>query len=292
MQAKDTGSLPLTVLTVVGSILGSLVTETVCLILVLAFKATAALVKSAIAVLEAMASGWNPVAGRDVAGTRPPFAPLGGPTLAPGDAFIPQPGSPPGYVLYGNLFLYADCGGLAHACNLTGTTPAFVAAAAPYAYYPYTYPNGFFVRQPQPGPAVDTHMPAANMTNTSGGVGCEPGYNYFFPSEHTKCHVFHSKTPPWQLPAGAQVPFKAAHIPCTVTLGELLKGFGCTSSSPKQNRCYEIVPGGNGAWYKGINFSGGDKDMLKKTMKDVGWDKSRSGNPGEKPVVCLWFCKG
>lgn len=162
-------------------------------------------------------------------------------------------------------------------------------------YYPYAQqPNGAgnaYVRQPQPYPNVEEGMPAAQMTNSSGGVGCEPGYNYFFPAEHTKCHIFRSNTPPWQLPPGAQIQFKAAHIPCTVTLAELLKGFGCSNEAPKKNRCYEILPGGNGTWYKGISFNGGDKDMVKKTMKEVGWDMSRSGHPNEKPVVCLWFCK-
>lgn len=157
----------------------------------------------------------------------------------------------------------------------------------------YQWPGqpGTSVRQPQPAPVVDATMPSVQMSNTTGGVGCEPGYNYFFPQEHTKCHVYHSTTPPWQLPAGAVMQFKAAHIPCGVSLGELLRGFGCDNANPKMNRCYEIVQGGNGVWYKGISFNGGDKDMTKKTMKDVGWDKTRTGNPGEKPVVNLWFCK-
>lgn len=134
-------------------------------------------------------------------------------------------------------------------------------------------------------------MPAAQMSNTAGGVGCEPGYNYFFPTDHTKVHVFRSTTPPWQLPAGAPIQFKAAHIPCRVTLEELLTGFGCDNADPKKNRCYEIVAGGNGMWYKGISFTGADKDLIKKSIREVGWDQTRTGTAGQKPVVCLWFCK-
>ncbi|POR31958.1 Uncharacterized protein TPAR_07831 [Tolypocladium paradoxum] len=36
-------------------------------------------------------------------------------------------------------------------------------------------------RQPQPLPVIDPNMPAAQMTNSSGGMGCEPGYNYQSP---------------------------------------------------------------------------------------------------------------
>ena len=252
-----------------------------------------------------MSGGWNPVAGRDPSGARPPMAPYGAPTPGQGQPYIPHTGPAPGYGL-GNVPSYGSWYGMTYGWNFLGSQPHVIVqpgaatAAVPGApagayYYPLsTQPNGannVFARQPQTWPNIDGNMPAAHMTNSSGGVGCEPGYNYFFPPEHTKVHVFRSNTAPWQLPAGAQIQFKAAHIPVTVTLEELLKGFGCDNPSKKKNRCYEIIPGGNGTWYKGINFCGADKDMLKKTLKDVGWDMSRSGHPSEKPVVCLWFCK-
>lgn len=179
---------------------------------------------------------------------------------------------------------------------------------APYMPQPSQYPQGCFQtqqtfaiqpngtgnilpRHPQPCPALDPTMPAAQMTNSSGGVGCEPGYNYFFPAEHAKVHVFKTDTPPWQLPANTQIPFLASHVPCTTTLGDLLKGFGCCNPTPKKNRCYEIIGGGNGKWYRGLSFGGDEKDRLAMTVKDVGWDASRTGQPEQKPVVCLWFCK-
>ena len=155
-------------------------------------------------------------------------------------------------------------------------------------------PNGtgnILPRQPQPYPNIDPSMPAAQMTNSSGGVGCEPGYNYFFPAEHAKIHVFKTDTPPWQMPVNTQIPFLASHVPCTTTLGELLKGFGCYNPVPKKNRCYEIIGGGNGKWYRGYSYGGDEKEKLGMTIKDVGWDSSRTGQPDQKPVVCLWFCK-
>lgn len=170
-----------------------------------------------------------------------------------------------------------------------------VYASNHYQQHPYSHqPNGagnIMPRQPQPYPAIDPNMPAAHMTNSSGGLGCEPGYNYFFAPKHTKVHVFRSDRPPWQLPASAQMQFKAVHIPCNTTLAELLKGFGCDNPVPKKNHCYELISSGGGKWYKGLEIGGDDKDMMKKTIREVGWDETRTGLPNGKPVVCLWFCK-
>lgn len=256
-----------------------------------------------------MASGWNPVTGRDPSGGRPNLAPAGAPVPTQGQAYIPHVGGP-GYNITRGFQSYAQY----PVAYQAGTVPVQgyqvpayspYVASAPLSVNPQggsfhtqqTYsvqPNGtgnVFSRQPQPYPAVDPAMPAAQMTNSSGGVGCEPGYNYFFAAEHTKIHVFKSDTPPWQLPANAQIPFIASHVPCQTTLGELLKGFGCYNAVPKKNRCFEIISGGNGKWYKGYNFNGEQVDVLKKTLKDVGWDTTRTGQLNDKPVVCLWFAK-
>lgn len=214
-----------------------------------------------------------------------------------GQAYIPHLGGP-GYT-FGNPLHFDPSGSWSYMAYTYPTVPVFgqVPQQSPVSPGAYAYvfqPNGAgspFVRQPYPYPTIDPNMPAAQMTNSSGGVGCEPGYNYFFSAETTKAHVFYSDTPPWQLPPNAVVPFKAAHIPCSVLCSELLRGFGCTNEDPKKNKCVEIVPGGNGKWYKGIQFSGKDKDMMKKPIKDLGWDETRTGQPNEKPVVCLWFCK-
>ncbi|KAK5995460.1 hypothetical protein PT974_03867 [Cladobotryum mycophilum] len=235
-----------------------------------------------------MSGGWNPVTGRDSTGQRPNFAPYGAPMPAQGQAYIPHVGGP-GYNL-GTVPQYGYWPSMSHGMYSLGAQG--MSAASPYgmptaAGYPpsgpyagfhtqqtFSYqPNGtgnILPRQPQPYPNIDSTMPAAQMTNSTGGTGCEPGYNYFFPAEHTKAHIFKTNTPPWQLPPTAQMPFKAAHIPCNTTMAELLKGFGCTNPTPKKNKCYEVVSGGGGKWYKGLEVNGADKDMLKKTIKDVG----------------------
>ncbi|EGR45201.1 uncharacterized protein TRIREDRAFT_111418 [Trichoderma reesei QM6a] len=253
-----------------------------------------------------MSGGWNPLTGRDSGSGRPAFAPYGAPQVAQGQAYIPHAGGP-GYA-YGTVPQPSAWPSMTYGYYPLGGAPGVPQYAVPgyppfqqapaagfYTQQSFSYqPNGtgnMLPRHPQPYPNIDSTMPAAQMTNTTGGTGCEPGYNYFFPAEHTKAHIFKTNTPPWQLPPTAQIPFKAAHIPCNTTMAELLKGFGCTNATPKKNRCFEVVSGGGGKWYKGLEVNGADKDMLKKTIKDVGWDATRTGNPNEKPVVCLWFCR-
>ncbi|CCE27159.1 hypothetical protein E4U22_000831 [Claviceps purpurea] len=245
--------------------------------------------------------GWNPVTGRDPSGSRPNFTPYGAPMPGQGQPQIYHTGGP-GYNISGNTTYphynpWANpWASMAYGMPPLGTSNLPPAPPAGYpAQQTFSYqPNGMgnpLPRQAQPWPTIDPTMPAAQMTNSTGGVGCEPGYTLFFAAEHTKVHIFSTNTPPWQLPASARLPFKAAHIPCNTTLAELLKGFGCTNPNPKKNRVFEIQSAGGGKWYKGLEVSGGTKDLLKKTMKDVGWDATRTGNPGGKPVVCLWFCK-
>lgn len=158
----------------------------------------------------------------------------------------------------------------------------------------YAYLAGFGGgnRYPTAQPIINPDLPATNMTNSTGGVGCEPGYNYFFSPEHTKIHVLKSgSTPPWQLPANMTVPFHACHVPVSTTIAELLKGFGATNPVPKKNRITEVVQGGNGKWYRGVSFCGEVAKDMQKTLKDVGWDKSRTGLHGQKPVVVLYVTK-
>ncbi|KFA69766.1 hypothetical protein S40285_06009 [Stachybotrys chlorohalonatus IBT 40285] len=252
-----------------------------------------------------MSGGWNPVTGRDSTGSRPVAAPYGTPLPGVGQAYIPHFGGP------------ANSFGLSPAFppwqNITyGST--FIGAAPPNPYaHPsfqapmvqtgaYTVPPGYayqpngagnmLPRQTQPYPSIDPATPAAQMTNSTGGTGCEPGYNYFFPPEHTKIHVFRSTTAPWQLPAHSQITFAAYQVSSDMTLEKLLKGSGCNNPSPKKNFCYEIHNAGNGKWSKGMVVNGADKDKMKKTLREVGWDSTRTGRPGEPPVVCLWFVKG
>lgn len=142
-------------------------------------------------------------------------------------------------------------------------------------------------------PVINPDLPAANMTNSTGGVGCEPGYNYMYPAEHTKIHVFRTgDTPPWHLDANRPAHFHALHVPVNVTMAELLKGFGATNPDPRKNKVIEVHQGGAGKWYKGMAFHGDDVKDMGKTLKEVGWDKSRNGQPGGKPVVYCYVTKG
>lgn len=164
-------------------------------------------------------------------------------------------------------------------------------AYPPGSLQPTAYANTGRTQTRQP--VVDPSLPAANMTNSTGGVGCEPGYNYFFPSEHAKILVFRTgDTPPWSLPRGFTAPFVSCHVPTNTTVGDLLRGFGACNPDVRKNRVIECHEGGNGVWYKGMSFKGDDVEAMQKQIKDVGWDKTRTGLSGGKPVVHLYVTKG
>ena len=242
------------------------------------------------------AGGFNPAWGRDE-GVQPPHSGggaggIGGgypfgqaqvygqppiwamPVAGSGYGYMPQPAGP-GYGYY---------------------PPPGAAGIPPQApnTQGYTWVSGMGggTQRPQPHPTVNPDLPASNMTNSTGGVGCEPGYNYFFSPEHTKVHVVKSgATAPWELPRHLSVPFHACHIPVSTTVGELLSGMGATNPVAKKNRVTEVVQGGNGRWYKGVGFNGEDGEAMGRTLKEVGWDSTRSGLPTGKPVVYLYITK-
>lgn len=144
-----------------------------------------------------------------------------------------------------------------------------------------------------PSPTHDRNFRTCSMRNTTGGFGCEPGYNYFFPAEHTKIHVLKTgPTPPWQLPPNFAIQFHATHVPVNTTVAELMKGFGAKNPLPKKNVITEVCPGGGGKWYKGIEVSGDNLDMMKKPIKELGWDGTRTGLRGQKKVVYIYVQKG
>ncbi|OHF02073.1 hypothetical protein CORC01_02652 [Colletotrichum orchidophilum] len=250
----------------------------------------------------------NPVNGPDMEGRRPPWGPQNGVPLPRwGEPYIPHGGygAP---AAYGNYYYpaptyqsYPVAPATAAAPYPGSTAYAWPGAQHQQGYYPPpppgTYPfqpggqSTYAARTAQGLPALDPRNPAATLSNSTGGTGCEPGYNYFFPAAHTKIHVFRTTTPPWQLPTNARIQFSAFHVPVNTTLAELLKGFGATNANPKKNKCFEIVQAGNGRWYKGLCFSGDDKEMMKKSLAEVGWDAGRNGVAGGKPVVCVWLVK-
>ncbi|KAB5536337.1 hypothetical protein GE09DRAFT_346461 [Coniochaeta sp. 2T2.1] len=228
--------------------------------------------------------GFNPRWGRDE-GIQPPHS--------GGAGFIPQAQGYPQPAIYGAPSMVPGYGYQQPSLQAQGYyyPPAAPQPANPSAFG-YVSGLGGGTRHPQPYPVVDPDLPAANMTNSTGGVGCEPGYNYFFSQEHTKIHVLKSgSTPPWELPRNFSVPFHACHVPVSTTVGELLKGMGATNPVAKKNKVFEVVQGGNGKWYKGLSFNADDGPAMGKTLKEVGWDSTRSGLPGRKPVVYLYITK-
>jgi len=155
------------------------------------------------------------------------------------------------------------------------------------------------------GPGANPYMPIAlpnseipglNFRNPSGGIGLPPGYDYLFPPEHTVIHVFRpsqTTSPPWQSqtsPLDAAKFFKF-FVPCNLTILELMGRLGLDNPDAKMNVVHEVVEKGGGWWAKGISVKGDDKDRLKKTLKDMGWDSSRIGVPGKRPVVWLYITK-
>lgn len=172
--------------------------------------------------------------------------------------------------------------------------PVYGPPAPVYGHAPVYGPPPAYGPAPPNEPVTDDEFPAANLTNSTGGVGSEPGYNVFHPKEYTKVHVFRTgETPPWMMPEGFSFPLMAVHVPTNTTIGELLAGFGATNPDPSKNKVWECIPGAtNNKWYKGMCFTGNNGDDLGKSIKSVGWDKSRTGLPGGKPVVYLYIVKG
>ncbi|KAI0391221.1 hypothetical protein F5Y17DRAFT_20543 [Xylariaceae sp. FL0594] len=213
--------------------------------------------------------GWNPSFGWDAAGGPP------GPAPAYGAA------APPGGMAYG-----------AFGAPVYGPAPP--PAAAPPAY-PYTAP-GYYPpntyhpgqRHPQPHPLVSFDYPGINMVNSTGGAGCEPGYNYVFHNEHTKFHIFKTSRPPWRCP-GMNFSFAKFQVPTNTKIGELMARFGACNPDPMKNKITEVSERGAGNWYRGMIFSGDQVADCQKTIKEVGWDASRNGR--DKPVVWLWITK-
>lgn len=67
-----------------------------------------------------------------------------------------------------------------------------------------------------------------------------------------------------------------------------MQNLGCCNDAAEKNILYECVEKGGGQWASGMRFKGDDKDKMKAQIKDWGWDKLRTGMPGQKPVVWLW----
>ncbi|TVY19149.1 hypothetical protein LARI1_G003612 [Lachnellula arida] len=158
--------------------------------------------------------------------------------------------------------------------------------------YPYPYPGQ---THPAPPPRPNPAFPGIHLRNHTGGVGLPPGYDYAFPQAHCKIHVFTTKTPPWQHTTLLHSWDESTHVkmfvPTNTTIKELMQGLGCTNEEAKKNVLHEITEAGNGKWLKGLTITGDDKDKVKLPISEMGWDKTRTGHPGERPVVWLYATK-
>lgn len=80
-------------------------------------------------------------------------------------------------------------------------------------------------------------------------------------------------------------------VPDNTTIKELMQNLGATNKDAKKNVLYEVTEKGNGLWTKGLTINGGDNDKCKKKISEFGWDASRTGFPGQRPVVWLYVTK-
>ncbi|KAI1119824.1 hypothetical protein F5Y10DRAFT_283755 [Nemania abortiva] len=221
--------------------------------------------------------GWNANFGWDTDGGPPPIAqsygaaapamPAAMPAMAPSIP-PPMPAMP-----YGGF--------AAPAMNMPGYP-------MPQYGYPGANPGDPSQRVPQPHPRVSFEFNGMNMVNSTGGAGCEPGYNYIFHGEHTKIHIFRTTEPPWRAPS-MNYSFAKFQVPTNTTIAELMFKFGACNPNAMLNRITEVIEGGGGQWYRGMIFQGDQEADCQKTLKDVGWDGTRTGR--EKSVVWLWVTK-
>lgn len=245
--------------------------------------------------------GFNPLYGPDP-GPPPPHSQMLAATGPPPDTGPPPPGTthtnighhaqyyyptPAFYPPYGGYYAQPAPPPPPHA---VGAALALDASGRLYQYVSNLNGSG---RVPQPGPPpTDPTFPAANLVNGTGGAGAEPGYNYFFPTEHAKVVVLKCAIPPWKLVPGtyADIPFHACKVPASVTMAELLVGFGADHPDRGRNQLWEVYPQGGGRWGWKEHLLGDDAEMMAKTVRDMGWVEKRAD--GQVPTVYLWIVRG
>ncbi|RFU27701.1 hypothetical protein B7463_g8645, partial [Scytalidium lignicola] len=225
--------------------------------------------------------GYNPVHGFDTSGPPPPGFNPAQPTGIPQYSAFFAPPAPP---LQAPVFQQQPAPAFAYpAFASTTATPVLV-----QPNYPFPPPNYAAV-------VSNGGLQAVSFQSGTGGpVAPPPGYNYLFHSEHCKFHVFKTPIPPWQAPVCKEDPTTHVKllIPTNITVKELMQNLGCNNADPKKNKIYELAEIGGGRWSRGLTMCGDDKERMKKKITEFGWDKTRTGKSGEKPVVWLWLSKG
>ncbi|KAK3376992.1 hypothetical protein B0T24DRAFT_620237 [Lasiosphaeria ovina] len=220
----------------------------------------------------------------------PPFVPPAAPHITPTTPYT----APGGQVPLAPGQFYIGTGMVAPGVDRAPGARFTTAHQGPVQYVANQKGSG---RVPVPAPVQDPSFTAGNLVNHTGGIGLEPGYDYFFHREHTKIIVL--KLPgvkaPWELTPGTdrmEIPFRATFVPANTTMAELLEGFGATNPDKARNRLTEVHENGNGRWHRGIAVCGDDPYRTGLTCREMGWDKTRTGLPGGKPAVYLYITKG
>lgn len=241
------------------------------------------------------ATGYNPAFGPDP-GPPPPSIQMISAMGPPPDTGPPPPGTTPmdlGHAHYPMPGYYQHYPYYPQQPAVAARAPLGTVLAVDPAgqLYQYTSNVNGTNRLPQPPPPTDPSFPAANLINATGGAGAEPGYNYFFPTEHAKVVVLKCAIPPWKLVPGtySDIPFHACKVPANVTMAELLVGFGADNPDKGRNQLWEVYPQGGGRWGWKEHLMGDDEWMMQRTVREMGWVEKRGG--GEMETVYLWIVR-
>jgi len=169
--------------------------------------------------------------------------------------------------------------------NGIGTTWAIDANGQYYQYVSGINNSG---RVPQPAPLINPDFPAGNLINSTGGVGLEPGYNYFFQTDHANVVRLMCPTEPWKLQPGTYdaIEFMPVKVPASTTMEQWFVGNGVDHPDKSLNQMWEVYPKGGGAWGWKEHIRGDDEVMMKRTVREMGWCEKRGG---QLPTVYVWF---
>ena len=191
--------------------------------------------------------------------------------------------------------------------SITSSSPPSSCSASTYPdsvgmplFYPYGYRTAggagyaeVLDRVGAFGPQCQNpHHPPGFMVNVANRCNHESHiYPYLETTDTVRMHIITNSTPPWLLDGSEPLKFKARRVPTCLTIGELLHDLGATNPDPSMNKCCEVFQGSGGKWQRGIHFDGSDHELMKKKLRDIGWDSSRNGEPNGKPLVCLYLTK-
>ncbi|KAK0648679.1 hypothetical protein B0T16DRAFT_408605 [Cercophora newfieldiana] len=152
-------------------------------------------------------------------------------------------------------------------------------ASLPLNPMPGTYPTNYLTWHP---PASAVALPSTNLQ-------VNQGYSCLFPGEIVKIRILICTREPWTINDKEPIQFEALDVPASMTIKDFLAELRLP---PERSIIYEVSEAGNGKWNKGLVVDGCVPEALKQTLKQVGWDASRSGKvgiPGHREELSLWL---